>query len=121
VPGLWNVNEKRPPGATVPESHEALFDVDVCGIESVLVHVIVVPAATSATSGLKALVVNPAAPTGIETDDDCPDDVGEGEGGVGPGVGEVVDEYPPLHATANMRGSETANKRKDDMRVLLKW
>jgi hypothetical protein len=120
VPGLWNVNEKRPPAGTVPESHEPLFDVDVCAIESVLVQVIVVPTATSATSGLKALVVSPAAPIGIETDDDGPDDVGEGEGGVGPGVGEVVDEYPPLHATANVRGSETTNKRKDDMRILSK-
>jgi len=50
---LSNVNANRPPGATVPESHAVSFDVDVCGIESVLVHVAVVPTATSAISGLK--------------------------------------------------------------------
>ena len=49
---LSNVNANRPPGATVPESHAVSFDVDVCGIESVLVHVTVV-ATTSAISGLK--------------------------------------------------------------------
>ena len=52
-----------------------------------LVQVTVVPTATSATSGLKAVVVNVVAPIGIETDDDGPDGVGEGVD-----VGEVDDE-----------------------------
>jgi hypothetical protein len=89
VPVFWKVNEKRPPGATVPEFHVFPSAVDVCGTESVLVQVTVVPAATSATSGLKALVVNVLAPIGTETDDEGPDGAGAG---VGAGVGEVVDE-----------------------------
>ena len=86
---FWNVNEKRPPGATVPEFHVAPSEVDVCETESVLVQVTVVPAATSATSGLKALVVSALAPIGTETDDEGPDGAGTVEG---LGVGEVADE-----------------------------
>ena len=116
MPVFWNVNEKRPPGATVPEFHAASSDVDVCETESVLVHETVVPTSTSATSGLKALVVNAAAPLGIDTDDDGPDGVGEGEGvGVGVGAGADGDEYPLPHAVANISSTDTTLKRNDDM------
>jgi len=88
VPAFWKVNEKRPPGATVPEFHVFPSEVDVCGTESVLVQVTVVPVATSATSGLKALVVNALAPLGTETDNEGPDGAGVVEG---VGVGDVVE------------------------------
>jgi hypothetical protein len=108
---VWNVNEKRPPGAIVPEFHAVSLAVDVCGTESALVHVTVVPTARSATSGLKAVVVNAAAPIGIDTDDDGPDGVGEGEG---VGVG-AVDEYPLPHAIVNINSTDTTHKRNCDM------
>jgi hypothetical protein len=85
VPAVWNANENRPPGATVPESHPAAFDVDVWLIESVFVHVTVVPTATSSSSGLKALFPRISAPAGIATEADAP--VGFGVG-VGDGVGD---------------------------------
>ena len=116
MPAVWNVNEKRPPGSTVPEFHAFALDVDVCAIESVLVQVTVVTNATSAPSWLKAVVVNAAAPTGIDTGDDGPDGVGEGEGeGEGAGVGAVVDEDPPLHPIVNISSIDTTHKRNDDM------
>lgn len=108
----WNVNEKRPPGATEPEFHAVSLDVDVCGIESVWVQVTVVPIATSATPGLKALVVNAAAPTGIDTDADGPDGVGVGEG---VGVGAVGDEDPLPHAIVKISSVDTTHRRNDDI------
>jgi hypothetical protein len=107
VPALWNVNEKLPPGATVPEFQPAASDVDVWGTESLLVHVTVVPACTSATSGLKAVVVSTDAPTGIETDVDDPDGAGDGLG-----VGDDGED-PPLHAIENITSMDTTDKRND--------
>ena len=52
VPAVWNANENCPPGATVPEFHPVASDVDVWDIESVFVHVTVVPAATVRVAGL---------------------------------------------------------------------
>jgi hypothetical protein len=112
------VNEKRPPGSTVPESHPAWLDVVVCGIESAFVQVMVVPTVTSAISGLYALVVSAAAPIGIETDDDGPETVGAGVGaGAAAGVGEVA-EYPlPLHAVATVSSIDTRHKRSVDIKL----
>ena len=110
MPAVRNVNEKRPPGAMVSEFHAVWLDVDVCGTESVLVHVIVVPTPTSATLGLKPRAANAAAPTGIDTDDDGPDGVGEGEGA---GVGEAVEEPP--HAIVNISSIDATYTRNDDI------
>jgi hypothetical protein len=109
---VWNVNEKRPPGATEPEFHTVASDVDVCATESVLVHVTVVPTATSARSGLKAVLVNVDAPIGIETDDAGPDGAGDGAGS---GEGEDGDEDPLPHAIVNISSIETTHTRIDDM------
>ena len=87
VPGVWKVNENRPAGGTGVEFHWPSSDVEVWATESVLVHVTVVPTATSATSGLKAVMVNAAAPAGMDTAADEAEGVGEGVG-----VGEVDDE-----------------------------
>ena len=73
MPAFWNVNANCPPGATDPEFHPLPSDVDVCATESRFVHVIVVPAWMSATSGLNAVVVSVDAPAGIETDDEEPE------------------------------------------------
>jgi len=94
----------------VPEFHTVALDVDVCGTESVLVHVTVVPTATSARSGLKAVLVNAAAPIGIDTDDAGPDGVGDGSG-----EGEDGDEDPLPHAIVNISSIETRQMRIDDM------
>jgi hypothetical protein len=51
VPAVWNANENCPPGATVPEFHPLTSDVDVWEIESVFVHVTVVPTVTLRSSG----------------------------------------------------------------------
>ena len=67
VPVCWNAKENLPPGATIPEFQPVASDVDVWEIESVFVHVTVVPTATSRASGVKALFPRDSAPTGIET------------------------------------------------------
>jgi hypothetical protein len=58
--------------------------VDVCAIESVFVHVTVVPTATFSGFGTKALAPKVRAPMGIDTAADDPDGVGDG---LGVGVG----------------------------------
>jgi len=74
----------------MPESQPFASDVDVCGTESVFVQVTVVPAETVSASGTKAAVPSPAAPVGIETEDDGP---AVAVGGVDVGVGDgAVDE-----------------------------
>jgi hypothetical protein len=52
VPGVWNANEKLPFLATIPESHTDASDVDVWDVESVFVHVTLVPTAISSSGGL---------------------------------------------------------------------
>lgn len=54
-------------------------DVVVCAVESVFVHVTVVPTETSRLAGLNALFPNVEAPTGMVIAVD-PDGVGEGVG-----------------------------------------
>ena len=62
-------------------------------MESVLVHVTVVPAGTSRSSGVKALFPSVDAPTGIATDDNDPLGADEGDGsGAGAGTGDGVVE-----------------------------
>jgi hypothetical protein len=88
VPAVWNANENRAPGATIPESHPVAFDVDVWETESVFVHVTVVPTPTFRSSGMKALLPSDSAPAGIVTVDDGPAGVGVGDG---VGAGETGD------------------------------
>jgi len=72
----------------VPEFHPAASDVDVWAIESVFIHVTVVPTATSSSSGAYALLPRVKAPTGMATDADGPPGVGAGDGvGVAEGDG----------------------------------
>jgi hypothetical protein len=52
VPAVWNAKENWPPGATIPEFHPAAFDVEVWEMESVFIHVTVVPTATFSSSGM---------------------------------------------------------------------
>ena len=76
--------ENLPCGGMAPESHPAPFEVDVCAIESVFVHVTVVPAATSRVSGLKARLPRVDAPLGMLMGVDEPEVTGTG---LGAGVG----------------------------------
>ena len=64
----------------IPEFHPPAFDVEVCDVESVFVHVTVVPAAMSRLSGVNARVPSTSAPTGIVTADAGPPGVGAGVG-----------------------------------------
>jgi len=73
----------------MPESQPFESDVDVCGIESVFVHVTVVPAGTVSASGMKADGPNVDAPVGIDTKYGAPPGAGVGDG-IGDVVGDVV-------------------------------
>jgi hypothetical protein len=87
-------------------------------IESVFIHVTVVPAAMSSSSGVKARFPSVAAPAGIATDDDCPPGVGAGDGaGVDIGEGEAGDGEELLpQAIANVRIAGTTASRKNNIR-----
>ena len=74
-------------------------------MESVFIHVTVVPTATFSSSGMKALLPSDSAPAGIATDDDGPPGVGVGDG-VGDGETGVDEELPP-QAIANIRIADT--------------
>ena len=66
-------------------------DVEVWEMESLFVHVTVVPTATFSSAGMKALFPSDWAPTGIATDADGTPGVGVGAGagaGAGAGVGD---------------------------------
>jgi hypothetical protein len=67
-----NATEKWPPGATFPEFHASLSEVDVWATESEFVHVTVVPIATLTSSGIKALLPSDDAPAGMTTDEEFP-------------------------------------------------
>ena len=54
VPAVCSATLNRPPGATLPEFHPWMSDVEVCATESVFVHVTVVPTVTFSSSGTKA-------------------------------------------------------------------
>jgi hypothetical protein len=68
-----------PPGAMVPESHEPVFDVEVCVTVSLLVHVTLLPTETLIGFGAYAVVVSVDEPLTIETE--LPDGAGEGPAG----------------------------------------
>jgi hypothetical protein len=51
VPAVWNVKEKRPPGATTPEFQPFPFDVEVWATESLFIHVTVSPTDMFTASG----------------------------------------------------------------------
>jgi len=80
VPAAWSANENCPPGAMIPEFHPVAFDVEVCEVESVFLHVTVVPTATFNSPGENALLPSASAPTGIVTDEDGPPGAGVGDG-----------------------------------------
>ena len=92
VPGVCNETENCWPGPTMPESQPFASDVDVCAIESVLVHVTVVPTGTVSASGMKADGPNVDAPVGIDTADDAPPVVDDGDGDGDAGVEGPEDE-----------------------------
>jgi hypothetical protein len=96
----------------VPEFQPGASEVDVCDTESVFVHVTVVPAATSSSSGMNALVPSDSAPRGIDTDADDPEPPGVGDtAGDGPtGSGEL-----PPQAVAQMKNADRRTRRGEDM------
>jgi hypothetical protein len=82
VPAVCSATLNRPPGATLPEFHPWMSDVEVCATESVFVHVTVVPTVTFSSSGTKARLPRVEAPTGMETEE-----TGASGGGAGAGAG----------------------------------
>src|SRR5690349_16417218 len=102
-------------GATDPESHTRVSDVDVCAIESVLVQVTVEPTVTVRSSGLKARLPRISAPTGIDTDvDGLP--VGPGDG-VGDGTGEGAEADEPPQAPVSSASIETSTRRDENIKT----
>jgi hypothetical protein len=74
----------------IPEFHPVAFDVEVCEVESVFLHVTVVPTDTFNSAGENALFPSDSAPTGMVTDEDGPPGAGVGDGvGDGDGDGDV--------------------------------
>jgi hypothetical protein len=67
VPALGNVRLKLAPGAIDPEFHDPSSPADVCAVPSLLVHVIVSPAAIDIGFGAYAVFVNVSAPLTIDT------------------------------------------------------
>jgi hypothetical protein len=115
VPARWNVNEKRAPGAIVPEFQPDSSEVDVCDSRSVFVHVTVDPVATLISSGMYARFPSDCAPTGIATADD---ESFDGVGDVGDGA-VVGDPSDPPHATTSADTVTTRAKRTKYMKSLL--
>jgi hypothetical protein len=97
VPADAKVLLKVPPGTITPEFQAPPVAVDVCDVESLLVHVTVPPTETAIGLGLKAVVVNNDAPGTI----DAPTLEPEGE------VGEGVDGDDEPHATEKPSRSAT--------------
>src|SRR5262245_18089109 len=88
-------------------------------MESLFVHVTVVPAAMSSSSGTKARFPSDWAPVGMVTDAAVPPGAGAGAGaGAGDGVGDGgvgdVDEPPP-QATAAIKKVDTRTRRNDNI------
>src|SRR5580693_8549467 len=90
---------KVAPGAITGELQAPPFAVDVCDVESLLVHVTVPPTETVIGLGLKAVVVIVDAPGTIEAATLEPED---GD------VGELVDGEEEPHATEKPSRSVTA-------------
>ena len=137
VPAVCSATLNRPPGATLPEFHPWMSDVEVCATESVFVHVTVVPTVTFSSSGTKARLPRVEAPTGMETEETGASGGGAGAGagagagsGAGAGVGAGAGagdgagdgesgnvELPP-HAIENMRAADTRVRRADNIWIL---
>jgi hypothetical protein len=84
-------------------------------MESVFVHVTVVPIEIVSGLGLNALGPSAAAPLGIETPADDPDD---GVGGIGVGdAGDEFDEFPEQPMTS-IETTDTRLSRNDTMLIL---
>src|SRR5262245_38408697 len=117
VPAVGNANENCRPGPTIPEFHPLASEVVVWEMASVFVHVTVVPAAMSSSSGTKARFPSDWAPVGMVTDADVPPGAGAGAGagdGAGDGVVGDVDEPPP-QATAAIKVADTIARRNDNI------
>jgi hypothetical protein len=67
VPAVANVRLNVPPDAIVPEFHVPPSAVDVCGIESLLIHVTVPFTPMTTGFGLYAVAVSVDAPITIDT------------------------------------------------------
>ena len=67
IPALGNVLLKFAPAAIVPEFHEPSSPVEVCASESLLIHVMVSPAAIDIGFGAYAVFVNTDAFLTMET------------------------------------------------------
>jgi hypothetical protein len=89
-PAAEKVMVNARPGAIGPEFQAPPFAVDVCAVESLLVHVTVPPTATVIGLGVKAVVVNVDAPVTIDAATPEPE---------GDGTGEGVDGDDELHPT----------------------
>jgi hypothetical protein len=85
----------------------------VCDVESVFIHVTVVPTVILRSPGMKARFPSDEAPTGITTDDDGTTGVGVGDG-VGDGEAGDGEELPP-QAIANTRIVEMTARRNDNI------
>lgn len=109
MPGVWNVKEKRAPGASVPEFHALASDVDVCATESPLVQVTVPPTGTFRLSGAKARLPRVDAPDGIVTAED--ELLFVGAGGVDGDGAAGDDELELPQAMVNARRDETTTIR----------
>jgi len=72
VPAAENVRVNDPPGAIVPESQVPLSPVDVCGVESLFIHVTLPPVLIEIGLGEYAVVVRTDAPATIETGEPPP-------------------------------------------------
>ena len=101
MPAVGNAAVNVPPGAIEPELHVAPSAVDVCAVESLLVHVTEPPTGTVIGFGEYAVVVNVDAPATIEAGTVEPVD----------GVGDVDGEDEP-HAIETLKISATRINRK---------
>jgi hypothetical protein len=102
VPADAKVMLNLPPGAITPEFQAPPVAVDVCDVESLLVHVTVPPTETAIGLGLKAVVVSSDAPGTIDAATVEP----EGD------IGEGVDGDDEPHATEKPSRSATGAIRQ---------
>src|ERR1700685_1379587 len=93
---------KLPPGGITGEFQAPPFAVDVCEMESWLVHVTVPPTETVIGLGLKAVVVIVDAPGTIDAATLEPEDVGIGEAVDGEEEPQAI-EKPSSSATGAIR------------------
>jgi hypothetical protein len=100
VPADEKVMLNLPPGAITPEFQAPPVAVEVCEMESLLVHVTVPPTGTGIGLGLKAIVIRADAPGTIDA------------ATLEPEVGEGVDGDDELQATEKPNRSATGAIRQ---------